>query len=425
MKIPTDLMPMEYCAMWRELCTGYKLLEDGKDLRPGDAVILNAASGAVGAVVLQLCALLKLRAVAVVRERSGDEAHAKLEARLKALGAAEVLVDRGGSDFRRELEDRRFFAKPKLALDGVGGDAAARLADALQDGGRMTCFGCVSGKPVTLTWRQIIARGPPRQRLLLRRVGELEEEGRPEDARVGRQARQRGEDRARAHRVRARRRVRRGARRPRRAPRTSRSYSPSTDIGPPSRRAFTSIVCRSVAPSVKPERDRGVVRLDGEPHAKARARRPLERQQDARTRRGERRAERRRRRRPASRARMRRLARSRPAPAAFVRRRSSGGLVTRRLSDSTRSSIELRANARCVLANAEGSPPPSEYARRRGRALLRQFSSHVRRASRATQKAREPTPRGATVELLLLLSREVRSGDCEVVRGRGCAADGR
>lgn len=158
MKIPTDLMPMEYCAMWRELCTGYKLLEDGKDLRPGDAVILNAASGAVGAVVLQLCALLKLRAVAVVRERSGDEAHAKLEARLKALGAAEVLLDRGGSDFRRELEDRRFFAKPKLALDGVGGDAAGRLADALQDGGRMTCFGCVSGKPVTLTWRQIIAR---------------------------------------------------------------------------------------------------------------------------------------------------------------------------------------------------------------------------------------------------------------------------
>jgi len=42
-------------------------LEDHGNLKPGDAVILNGATGAVGTIVIQLCAILKLRAVAVVR----------------------------------------------------------------------------------------------------------------------------------------------------------------------------------------------------------------------------------------------------------------------------------------------------------------------------------------------------------------------
>jgi hypothetical protein len=31
-----------------------------------------------------------------------------------------------------QLASERFFGKPKLALDAVGGDSAARLADALE-----------------------------------------------------------------------------------------------------------------------------------------------------------------------------------------------------------------------------------------------------------------------------------------------------
>lgn len=113
---------LEYAAMTRELCTAYRLLEDhggaaqlsnpvkirslnkrlvpvptldvptsiikrGKtwirnfdfflrirlvplrrgELKPGDAVIVNGATGTVGSVVVQLCAILKLRAVAVAR----------------------------------------------------------------------------------------------------------------------------------------------------------------------------------------------------------------------------------------------------------------------------------------------------------------------------------------------------------------------
>jgi threonine dehydrogenase-like Zn-dependent dehydrogenase len=50
LKIPVDLMPVEYAAMMRELRVAYRLLEDYGDLRSGDTVILNDANGTIGQV---------------------------------------------------------------------------------------------------------------------------------------------------------------------------------------------------------------------------------------------------------------------------------------------------------------------------------------------------------------------------------------
>ena len=58
-----------------------------------------------------------------------------------------------------ELENHKFFAKPKLALDCVGGVSASRLAETLQDGCELVCFGCVTGKPVTVPWTGLVGRG--------------------------------------------------------------------------------------------------------------------------------------------------------------------------------------------------------------------------------------------------------------------------
>lgn len=133
LKMPADLMPLEYAAMLREMCVAYRLLEDNGSLKPGDSVILNAANSTVGTTVLQLCRMLKLRAVAVVRDPGGGaEELEKLVARLKGLGASEVLLD--GHNLKAKLEENKFFAKPRLALDAVGGASAVALADALQDG---------------------------------------------------------------------------------------------------------------------------------------------------------------------------------------------------------------------------------------------------------------------------------------------------
>lgn len=96
--IPTDIMPMESCAMLREIVTAYRLLEDNGNLKPGDCIILNAANSAVGQLVLQLCNLLRLRAVAVISDRPEFQ---KTAAWLKTLGAVEVLLDAGSLRVRK------------------------------------------------------------------------------------------------------------------------------------------------------------------------------------------------------------------------------------------------------------------------------------------------------------------------------------
>lgn len=151
LKIPADLMPPEYAAQARELCTAWRLLEDHGGLRPGDGVLLNAANSTVGHALVQLCRMLKLRAVCVLRPGPRFEAAA---ARLRALGAAEVLRD-GGDPLAAQLaaqQGAKFFAKPRLALDAVGGASAAALAEALADGCPLVVYGCLSGRAPAFPW---------------------------------------------------------------------------------------------------------------------------------------------------------------------------------------------------------------------------------------------------------------------------------
>jgi hypothetical protein len=72
------------------MCVAYRLLEDYGQLKPGDSVILNAANSTVGTCVIQLCRMLKLRAIAVVRDPGDADDYQKVVTRLKALGASEV-----------------------------------------------------------------------------------------------------------------------------------------------------------------------------------------------------------------------------------------------------------------------------------------------------------------------------------------------
>ena len=148
MKIPTEIMPLEQCAMLREFITAWRLLEDFGTLKPGDAVILNAANSTIGTLIIQLGRLLKLRIVAVISERVDFE---KTSQWLKALGASEVLLDKGS--VKAELEKLKFFAKPKLGLDSIGGSSSVRLTEALSDGAQLVVYGCMSGKSPQWNWR--------------------------------------------------------------------------------------------------------------------------------------------------------------------------------------------------------------------------------------------------------------------------------
>ncbi|MEW5309080.1 MAG: hypothetical protein WDW38_000991 [Sanguina aurantia] len=157
LRLPPDTrVGCEHLALVKEMCVAYRLLEDYGNLKPGDCIILNAANSTVGQIVLQLAALLRLRVVAVARD-GGRGDWDRFSAWLRSLGASEVLKDEGS--LKVELERAKFFARPKLALDSVGGDSGLRLAEALAEGGEIVIYGCASGKAPAWPWQNWVFKG--------------------------------------------------------------------------------------------------------------------------------------------------------------------------------------------------------------------------------------------------------------------------
>lgn len=152
--IPADCMPMDQAAVLREMITAYRLLEDA-NLKPGDCVILNGANGTIGQLVIQLSHLLRLRTVAVISSESADIE--KTTAWLQRLGAVHVIQDKGS--IKAELAKLKFFAKPKLGLDCVGGDSGVRISDALAPGASLVIYGCMSGKSPNWNWKLWVFNG--------------------------------------------------------------------------------------------------------------------------------------------------------------------------------------------------------------------------------------------------------------------------
>jgi mitochondrial enoyl-[acyl-carrier protein] reductase / trans-2-enoyl-CoA reductase len=58
-----------------------------------------------------------------------------------------------------ELEEKRLFAKPRLALDGVGGISAVRLAETLHQGCPLIVYACASGRAATFPWHHWVGKG--------------------------------------------------------------------------------------------------------------------------------------------------------------------------------------------------------------------------------------------------------------------------
>lgn len=114
--------PVESCWMlWANLCAVL--------WQPGDCIILNGANSTVGQILVQLCFLLKLRCIALVRAR---EDFSRIQQWLQACGASQVLPDAGSI----EAQLQKFQARPKLGLDCIGGSSTTRISNSLHEVGR-------------------------------------------------------------------------------------------------------------------------------------------------------------------------------------------------------------------------------------------------------------------------------------------------
>ncbi|KAM9723194.1 enoyl-[acyl-carrier-protein] reductase, mitochondrial [Menidia menidia] len=144
--LPNDIPLLSAATIGVNPCTAFRMLSDFESLKPGDSVIQNAANSGVGQAVIQIAAARGINTINVIRDRPDFK---QLSDRLKAIGASYVIRE---EELRRPEMKEMFktCAKPKLALNGVGGKSATELLRHLQFGGTLVTYGGMSKQPVTV-----------------------------------------------------------------------------------------------------------------------------------------------------------------------------------------------------------------------------------------------------------------------------------
>lgn len=128
--VPEDLDPAEVVSLVFPYMTAYQLLHRTAQAKPGESVLVHGAAGRVGAAILELGALARLRLYGTAAGRD--------RAAVERLGA--VAIDYQNEDFLARVRGLTGDGVD-IALDGIGGPLSLRSFRALRPGGRLVVFG--------------------------------------------------------------------------------------------------------------------------------------------------------------------------------------------------------------------------------------------------------------------------------------------
>jgi mitochondrial enoyl-[acyl-carrier protein] reductase / trans-2-enoyl-CoA reductase len=151
-----DGIEQEHAALLRvNPPTAWRMLHDFVSLQPGNWIVQNLATSAVGRAVIEISRRKGWKTLNVVRR---PEAAAEL----LALGADAVFVD--GPSLAEEAREVLGKARPRLGLNAVGGVSATRIAGLLGTGGELVTYGAMSREALKipngfLIFRDIRFRG--------------------------------------------------------------------------------------------------------------------------------------------------------------------------------------------------------------------------------------------------------------------------
>ena len=148
--IPRDIALRQAAMLRINPPTAQLLLSDVTALQPGDWVIQNVANSAVGRLVIRMAKARGIRTINVVRREA-------LFAELQALGADLCVVD--GPDLAARVATASGGAVVKLGIDAVCGDALARIAACVCDGGAVVTYGAMSGGQPVIDRSDLMFRG--------------------------------------------------------------------------------------------------------------------------------------------------------------------------------------------------------------------------------------------------------------------------
>jgi len=158
--LPGELDRFQSAMLTVNPATAWRMLHDFVKLEPGDWIVQNAANSGVGRSVIQLARALGWKSLNVVRRES-------LAGELQAAGADAVVTEE--CDLRKEWRNLCGGARPKLALNAVGGPSALNLANSLASGSTMVTYGAMSKQALKIPNGLLIFQGLKFQGFWLKR----------------------------------------------------------------------------------------------------------------------------------------------------------------------------------------------------------------------------------------------------------------
>lgn len=150
-RYPAQLSSAQAAAIWMPYLTAYGGLVELGSLRPGEPVIITAASSSVGLAAIQIAKHLGATAVATTRGESKKDI-------LRQAGADHVIVTDQENVGRRtkEITDGKGV---RLIFDAVGGPFVEKLAQAAAPGATLIIYGLLSMEATPFPLGQALSKG--------------------------------------------------------------------------------------------------------------------------------------------------------------------------------------------------------------------------------------------------------------------------
>ncbi len=149
-RVPADV-PAEQAAMaFINPMTVWRILHDFVELKPGDWILQNAGSSALGQALVQIASALGFRTISLVRNVE------KWTPILTFLGGNFVLPDEKDSIKKVAEIVGGKSNLPKLALNSIGGESASRLTRMVAFAGTIVTFGGMTGELIRFPTREFI-----------------------------------------------------------------------------------------------------------------------------------------------------------------------------------------------------------------------------------------------------------------------------
>lgn len=139
---PAGLDANSAAALWVAYSTAYGALVEKAGMRPGDHVLITAASSSVGLAAIQVANQIGAIPLAVTR-------HAAKKDALQAAGAAAVIAT-DSDDIVKASRTYTDGAGVELILDSVMGPGLAELATAAKPGGTLVTVGWLDPRPASM-----------------------------------------------------------------------------------------------------------------------------------------------------------------------------------------------------------------------------------------------------------------------------------